>query len=226
MRNAKQVFQFAVTREWVKSNPLKSFRCAYKHPYRETLSQEEIFSLINCEFATSDLTEARDIFIFSCYTAFAYQEAYDLTPDCIITGMDKKKWAVIVRQKTGEKEMVPLLPPALAIIEKYKNDARCIANDKLLPVRSNQEYNRVLKRVAKIAGIKKHLNTHIARHTFATTITMENDVPIETISKIMGHTSIRTTQIYTKVSLKKLSNNMNELSAKLFPASNNKKVAN
>ena len=122
--------------------------------------------------------------------------------------------------------MVPLLPPALAIIEKYKNDARCIANDKLLPVRSNQEYNRVLKRVAKIAGIKKHLNTHIARHTFATTITMENDVPIETISKIMGHTSIRTTQIYTKVSLKKLSNNMNELSAKLFPASNNKKVAN
>lgn len=126
--------------------------------------------------------------------------------------MDRKKWAVIVRQKTGEKEMVPLLAPALEIIERYADDARCVANKKLLPVRSNQKYNKVLKRVEKFAGIKKHPTTHIARHTNTTTVTRENDVSIETNSKLMGHRSIMNTQIYSKISLEKISNNMSELS--------------
>jgi len=217
IRKIKQILEFAVMRDWIKKNPLKEFKCAYKNPFRETLTMDEIICLRDFDFAERHLSETRDIFIFSCFTGYAYQEVYELSPDCIVTGMDKNKWVVKIRQKTDEKEMVPLLPIALDLIEKYKADPRCIAKNKILPVHTNQAYNRELKNVAKAAGIKKHLTTHIARHTFATTVTLENDVPIESVSKMLGHRSIRTTQIYAKVSLKKLSNNMNELRSKLFP---------
>ena len=130
--------------------------------------------------------------------------------------MDGNKWANSQRQKTGMPELVPLLPPALGIIEKYENHPYCVANNKLLPILSNQKYNKALKQIAKFARIKKNLTTHIARHTFATTILLDNDVPLETTSKLLGHNSIRSTQIYAKVSLKKLSNNMNDLRNKLF----------
>ena len=215
IRKIKQILEFAVMRDWLKTNPLKEFKCAYKNPFRETLTMDEVIKLRDFKFKEKHLGETRDIFIFSCYTGFAYQEVYGLTADCIVIGMDKNKWVVKVREKTGERETLPLLPTALELMEKYKEDPRCLASNKLLPVHTNQAYNRELKNVAKTVGIKKHLTTHIARHTFATTVTLENDVPIESVSKMLGHRSIRTTQIYAKVSLKKLSNNMLELKKKL-----------
>lgn len=133
----------------------------------------------------------------------------------MITGIDREKWIVKNRVKTDSPERVPLLPIALEIVERYKNDPFCIHYKRLLPVNSNQRYNGYLKEIAAICGITKHLTTHTARHTFATTVTLENDVPIETVSQMLGHKNIRTTQIYAKITQRKISNNMKALRNRL-----------
>ena len=107
--------------------------------------------------------------------------------------------------------MVPLLPITEEIINKYKTHPYCQVNNLLLPVNSNQRYNSYLKEIAELCNINIELTSHRARHTFATTVTLENDVPIETVSKMLGHKNLRTTQIYAKVTRAKISNNMNEL---------------
>jgi len=226
LRFAKQVFKLGVGKKWLAENPLKDIKTPYRHPPREILNMNELKSLSTVYLPKKRLDEVRDVYVFSCYTGFAYIDAANLTPDNIVIGMDGNKWAKTQRQKTGMPELVPLLPPALDIIEKYKNHPYCVANNKLLPILSNQKYNKNLKEIAKFARIKKNLTTHIARHTFATTILLDNDVPLETTSKLLGHNSIRSTQIYAKVSLKKLSNNMNELRAKLFEVGQTKKLSN
>jgi len=121
-------------------------------------------------------------------------------------------------QKTGVEETVPLLPVALEIIKKYNDHPYCLAENKLLPVNSNFRYNAYLKELAVICGISKDLTTHTARHTFATTITRENDVPIETIGKMLGHKDLRSTQKYAKITKRKISNKMKSLENKLFNA--------
>ena len=129
--------------------------------------------------------------------------------------MDGNKWVIKDREKTKSPEQIPLLPIALEIIEKYRDHPVCIHRNCLLPVNSNQRYNGYLKEIADICGIKKHLTTHTARHTFATTVALEHDVPLETVSQMLGHKSIRTTQIYAKVTQRKVSNNMEELKKRL-----------
>jgi site-specific recombinase XerD len=139
-----------------------------------------------------------------------------LTKEHIYKGLDGSKWVSKARGKTNQRESVPLLPIAEEIIKKYQDDPYCIIKGKLLPVNSNQKYNAYLKEIADICGIKINLTTHTARHTFATTITLENDVPLETVSKMLGHKSIKTTQIYAKITQRKVSNNMQILRSKLF----------
>ncbi|HLG40127.1 MAG TPA: tyrosine-type recombinase/integrase [Chitinophagaceae bacterium] len=220
LRFAKQVFKLGVSKKWIDENPFKDIKTPYRHPTREILSMSELNTLASVYLPNKRLCEVRDAYVFSCYTGFAYVDASNLSPDNIVIGMDGNKWAKTQRQKTGMPELVPLLPPALEIIEKYKDHSYCVANNKLLPILSNQKYNKNLKEIAKFARIKKNLTTHIARHTFATTILLDNDVPLETTSKLLGHNSIRSTQIYAKVTLKKLSNNMSELRNKLFGTQN------
>ncbi|MBO9200238.1 MULTISPECIES: site-specific integrase [Niastella] len=215
IRIFKRILKFAVDQGWLAVHPLASFKCTYKEPPRERLTMEEVTAIYAKEIEMDRLGEVRDVFIFSCYTGFAYQDVFSLTPDDIITGIDGEKWIVKNRAKTSTPERVPLLPIALDILDKYKNHPWCINKNRLLPVNSNQCYNGYLKEIAIICGIKKHLTTHMARHTFATTITLEHDVPIETVSQLLGHKSIKTTQIYAKVSQKKVSQNMKALREKL-----------
>jgi integrase len=150
-----------------------------------------------------------------CYTGYAYEDAQGLSSECIFIGIDEGKWITKDRQKTDESECVPLLPVPLTIIEHYKDHPHCVAKGKLLPVRSNQRFNGYLKEIAAICGIAKELTTHSARHTFATTVTMENGVPMETVGKMLGHRSIRTTQRYARVTRRKISEEMSALRAKL-----------
>ena len=133
----------------------------------------------------------------------------------IVLGIDGSKWISTRREKTATKVRVPLLDAALRIIEKYKNHPRCVQTQKLLPVYSNQKMNQYIKEVTKKLEIEKHLTFHIARHTFATTVTLSNGVPIETVSKLLGHTKIATTQIYARVIERKVSDDMNILRDKL-----------
>ena len=155
------------------------------------------------------------MFVFSCYTGLAYIDVYELTPQNLSMGIDGGYWINTCRHKTNIPVRIPLLPKPLAIIEKYKNNPRVLASEKLLPVYSNQNLNAYLKEIADFCGIEKPLTFHIARHTFATTVTLTNGVPIETVSKLLGHTSIKTTQIYAKVIEQKVSDDMKMLKDKL-----------
>jgi integrase len=175
---------------------------------------------MNKKFATERLREVRDVFIFCCYTGFAYADLYNFEKNAVMIGLDGNYWLSTNRQKTGTKEKVPLLPIALEIIDRYKEHEYCVKYNKLLPVNSNQRYNNYLKELADVCCINKHLTSHIARHTFATTVTLANGVPIETVSAMLGHTSIRTTQIYAKVVESKMSADMELLKAKLFAVPN------
>lgn len=223
IKNLKTVMNMSVGLDWISSNPFMNFRCSYITPKREVLTQEEVDRIRFKEISIKRLAEVRDVFIFCCYTGFAYADIYEFEYDAIIKGIDGGSWLKTNRKKTGVKESVPLLPVALEIIEKYREHPYCLNKNRLLPVNSNQRYNGYLKEIADICGINKKITSHIARHTFATTITLSNGVPIETVSSMLGHSSIRTTQIYAKVIESKVSDDMNDLKNKLFQ---NKKLNN
>lgn len=218
IKQLKKIMRVCVDNEWMETNPFERFKCSYKEPERVVLTEEEIEQMLNTKFMNERLEEIRDVFIFCCYTGFAYGDVYKFKKHDISRGIDGELWIVTHRKKTGERESVPLLPIALDIIRKYEEHETCVKHDKLLPVRSNQVYNNYLKEVAAICGINKRLTSHIARHTFATTITLSNGVPIETVSKMLGHTKLATTQIYAKVLDKKVSEDMHQLRQKLFKA--------
>ena len=165
-------------------------------------------------FPTERLNQVRDIFLFSCYTGLAYADVKKLNRSEIGVGIDGEKWIFTKRQKTNTPSRIPLLPAAEKLSDKYKNHPQCIAGA-ILPVLSNQKMNAYLKEIADVCGINKNLTFHIARHTFATTITLTNGVPIETVSKMLGHTNLRTTQHYAKILDTKISEDMMLLRNKL-----------
>lgn len=215
IRILKRITKFASDQEWLKTNPVSQFRCSYHQPERDRLTMDEVMIIYKKEFSTVRLDQVRDVFVFCCFTGLSYTDVYNLTKLNIVIGIDGGKWIVKNREKTRNAERVPLLSIPLEIIEKYKDDFYCQSNNRLLPVNTNQCYNGYLKEIAIICKIDKHLTTHVARHTFATAVTLENDVPIETVSQMLGHKSIKTTQIYAKVTQKKMSINMKAVEKKL-----------
>ena len=161
------------------------------------------------------LRQVRDIFIFCCYTGLAYADVKKLTREEITTGIDGEKWIWTSRQKTDTTTRVPLLPRALAILDRYKEDPQCLNKGRLLPVLSNQKMNNYLKEISDACKITKKMTFHTARHTFATTVTLSNGVPIETVSKMLGHRNLKTTQHYAKILDLKVSEDMMKLRNKL-----------
>ena len=182
-----------------------------KEVVRQFLTQEEIQTVISKDFGNERLNQVRDIFVFSCYTGLGYIDAQRLKRADIGIGMDGEKWLFTKRKKTDSPTRVPLLPAVLEILDRYKMHPHCINKASLLPVPSNVKLNAYLKEVADICGINKHLTFHIARHTFATTVTLNNGVPIETVSQMLGHKSIKVTQLYAKILDKRVSNGMQVL---------------
>lgn len=215
IKNLKKVVQFAIDADWLAKHPFNQYKSLYVWRERDVLNQEEIDILMNAEIKIARLAEVRDVFIFCCYTGFAYIDTFNFERDAVLRGLDGEFWLKAHRQKTKVKESVPLLPIPLKIIERYRNHEYCVKYNKLLPINTNQRYNAYLKELADICGIKKNLTTHLARHTFATTITLSNGVPIETVSSMLGHKNIKTTQIYAKVVEKKVSEDMKSLREKL-----------
>ncbi|PKR80697.1 hypothetical protein CW751_07970 [Brumimicrobium salinarum] len=215
IRNLKKVMNMAVTNDWLAKNPFASFKCSNKKVHREILTEDELQLLTEKEFTIQRLEEVRDVFLFCCYTGYAFVDVEKLTPSNLVRNINGELWIYTNRQKTGATSNVPLLALALKIVQKYKENPYCEAKGRLLPVKSNQKMNAYLKEIADICGIKKKLTMHIARHTFATTITLSNGVPIETVSKLLGHTKLATTQIYAKVMEHKVSADMSSLNEKL-----------
>ena len=199
---------------WLIKDPFVNYKSKVKEVVREYLSEIEIEQLINKEFKSERLELVRDIFVFSCFTGLAYVDVKQLTLDNISIGIDGDKWIFKNRQKTDTTSKIPLLPTAQEIINKYSEHPVCKNEKRLLPILSNQKMNAYLKEIADVCEINKDLTFHIARHTFATTITLSNGVPIETVSKMLGHTNLKTTQHYAKILDKKISEDMMILKSK------------
>jgi site-specific recombinase XerD len=219
------VVNIALANDWLMKDPFLKFKGSIKEVERDFLSTEELQSIEDKKFTISRLDEVRDMFVFSCYTGLAYADIAKLSLNEIEIGIDKQKWIYTHREKTETKSNIPLLPKALEIIEKYKNHPECVISGKLLPLRSNQKMNAYLKEIAILCEITKNLTFHSARHTFATTVTLTNGVPIESVSSMLGHKNIRTTQIYAKVVEKKVSEDMKKLKSRLNKNSKMKAVA-
>lgn len=177
---------------------------------RGFLTDEEINIIMKKEFATPRLETVRDIFIFSCFCGLAYIDVANLTKENIVT-LNGKKWIMTRRKKTNVASNILLLEIPMMIIEKYKDKTK---DGKLLPILSNQKMNGYLKEIADLCGIKKRLTYHLARHTFAT-MTLSKGVPIESVSKMLGHTNVKTTQLYARITNKKIEQDMIRLSDNL-----------
>ena len=208
----RHIIREAIAKERLEHDPFAQWKGKYIRPERVKLTEEEIKIIRNKELHSNRLGEVRDVFIFCCYTGLAYIDAYNLREEHLIE-QDGKFYIQTYRQKTKSKCWIPLLSAALDILDRYEESVSRKIEGRLLPVKSNQKMNSYLKEIAAICGIEKKLTFHIARHTFATTITLANDVPIETVSEMLGHTNISTTQHYAKMIQKKVDRDMDKLSS-------------
>lgn len=194
------------------SDPFVNYKIHLEQVDRGFLTMEELKIIAEKEIKIKRLAQVRDIFLFSCFTGLAYIDVFNLMPEHIKPGPDGKMWIMTHRQKTNTMVTVPLLPIPLEILRKYEGKCK---NGKVLPMLSNQRLNSYLKELADICGINKRITFHLARHTFATTITLANGMPMETVSKLLGHTQIKTTQIYARITNEKLRRDMANLSSQL-----------
>lgn len=203
----------ALRNGWLQRDPFMGFNMALREVEREALTVKELERMTVKTFATERLSQVRDIFLFSCFTGLAYADLQKLKRSEI--SIDGGKWIFTRRQKTDTASRIPLLPVAQQILDKYLDHPLCLKNDKVLPILSNQKMNQYLKEIADACQIDKYLTFHIARHTFATTIRLSNGVPIETVSKMLGHRNLKTTQHYAKILDRKVSNDMQALKERL-----------
>ena len=211
LSNFKKIVIYCMKNGWLASNPFVGFKMVKKEVIREILTLDEIQVLSSKEFTVERVSNVRDVFLFCCYTGLAYADIKKLKRSEIVKGIDGEQWIFTARKKTETPSHIPLLAPALYLIAKYENCTIAASNNLVFPVLSNQKMNAYLKEIADMCGIQKSLTSHIARHTFATTITLSHGVPIETVSMMLGHKSLRTTQIYAKVMDQKVSEDMQRL---------------
>ena len=197
--------------EWLRKDPFIRWKPTFERTNREFLSDNELSNIESHEFISERLDRVRDLFVFSCYTGISYSDIMNLTKDHIHLGIDGNNWIITKRQKTNITVKVPILEKAQILINKYSSHPMTQVTESLFPLITNEKLNSYLKEVANFSGIKKNLTFHMARHTFATTVTLTNGVPIETVSKLLGHTKLATTQIYAKVIERKISDDMNNL---------------
>lgn len=212
VQRLRTVVNFAKNTGMLFADPFGNFKVKFERTDRGYLTMEEIMAIYHHTFPSRRLEQVRDLFIFSCFTALSYIDVCELQPDDISTGFDGNLWIIRKRHKTKVTASIRLLDIPIAILKKYKGK---LPDGKLLPVISNQRVNDYLKEIAAICGINKKLTFHMARHSCATSVLLANDVPIETVSKILGHTNIRTTQIYARITDRKVSKDMELLAQKL-----------
>ncbi len=215
IKNLKTVINFAVSRGYILNNPIQNYKAKLQRIEKEFLTEKEIHAIASKTFGIQRLDEARDVFIFCCYTGLSYSDSAKLSRQNIVIGLNGKKQIHIKRTKTDVAANIPLLPMALQIIDKYKNHEYCIYNNRLLPTKSNQKQNAYLKEIATLAECSKNLTTHTARHTFAT-LMLTKGASIESVSSMLGHTNIKTTQIYAKIIEEKVFNEMSKIADQLI----------
>jgi integrase len=219
----KELMDRAVAKGWVNNNMFAIFKCRYTDPHHDWLTMQELERLKDTDFKEEKLNIIRDVFLFSSFTGLSYQEVYTLKLSDIIIGIDGKKWISKNRQKTGGDETLPLLPLPLQLLDKYKDHPLCVRRGRLLPVPTNEHYNRCLKQISKIGQFNAILKTHKARYFFANEVAYNNGVPLKTVSKMLGHKSVKTTEVYVRANRQNISENMEMVEKKMFDEKGNLK---
>lgn len=212
IQRLRTVFKTAKDNGWVTADPFGGFKISMEETHREHLTIDELGVLVSKEMTSERLQRVKDIFVFSCFTGLAYTDVRGLKKSEVVMGNDGRLWIDTRRDKTKVAVYVPLLDIPRAILEKYADQT---SHDRLLSIPANQKVNDYLKEIAAICGIDKNLTFHIARHTFATTVTLENGVALETVQKMLGHKNIRTTQVYAKMTKRRIGMEMESLAGVL-----------
>lgn len=211
----RKMTNLAVKLGWLHKDPFIAYRLSFKRVEREFLSSQELDTIEKKQFKIERLQYVKDLFVFSSYTGLSYIDVMNLKPNNIRIGINRTNWIVTQREKTSTPVRIPILKQAQILIDKYKDHPRSVNKGTIFPNISNQKLNSYLKEIADLCEIDKNLTFHVARHTFATTVTLTNGVPIESVSKMLGHTDLKTTQIYAKVVEKKIATDMEALQEKL-----------
>ena len=208
-KNFKTICNYGIKMELIDKNPFNIYNGKLKIKDATFLSTEELNLIESKTFAVDRLEKVKNMFLFSCYTGYAPIDACNLTSSNLIQDSNGQYWIKTDRAKTGIRANVPVLPPTQKIIDKYKD-----SETGLIPKLSNQKMNAYLKEIADLCGIEKKLTWYVARHTFATTVTLGNGIKIENVSSMMGHTNIKQTQHYAKVLDSSVMDDMSKLMTK------------
>ena len=214
LQNFKKITKRAQHNGWLIQDPFATLKLTLKEVDRPYLTEVELLSIMEKTFPIERLAHVRDMFVFSCYTGLAYVDVHKLKRSELERSPNGKLWIRTRRQKTGVRAHIPLLDVAEQILDKYAQMDVPI-DAPVLPIISNQKMNAYLKEIADVCGIDKCLSFHVARHTFATTVTLMNGVPIESVSKMLGHKNIKSTQHYARVVDQKVGEDMERLALKL-----------
>jgi len=199
IKNFGKIIRYALNNDWIRINPFRNIKYKLDEVDKPFLNPEELNSVMNKKIIIPRIAQVRDVFIFCCFTGLAFIDVKSLSLKDLETGFDGKLWIRKQRHKSKQWAHIPLLPVAKQIIERYSLNPDCIRKGVLLPVLTNQKMNAYLKEVADLSGINKNLTTHCARHTFATTVTLANKISMESVSKMLGHSSIKMTQRYARI---------------------------
>ena len=211
MQRLKSIILIAKSNGWIKVDPFLSYKLHFEKSEREYLTEPELEAIMKKKFPIKRLETVRDIFVFSCFTGLAYVDVFNLRENNIRTTFDESLWIIGKRIKTGVSYRVPLLDVPMQIIDKYKE---ALPNDEILPMISNQKMNSYLKEIAAVCGVDKNLSFHLARHTAATVVFLANNVSIENVAKMLGHSSTKMTQHYAKVLDSSILRDMQQVEAK------------
>jgi site-specific recombinase XerD len=214
LKKIKKIMNQCIAKKFIERSPFIGFKMSVNETHKTFLNEPELLLIAEKQITIKRLEQVRDIFLFSCYTGLACCDVETLTKANVVIGVDGDRWIFTNRAKTNTASKIPLLPISNSIVNKYADHPVTSRSGRLLPVMSNQRMNSYLKELADLCGITKELTFHCARHTFATTVTLTNGVPIETVSKMLGHKSLKTTQHYAKIVDKKVSEDIRALKNK------------
>jgi len=215
IKNFGKIIRFALNNDWIRVNPFRNIKYRLEEVDKPYLNLEELNSLIKKHIPILRTAQVRDVFVFCCFTGLAFIDVKSLCFKDIEIGFDGNSWIKKQRHKSKQWQHVPLLPVAKQIIEKYSRHPECVRKGVLLPVLTNQKMNAYLKEVADLCGITKNLTTHCARHTFATTVTLANNISMESVSKMLGHSSLAMTKKYARILDSTIGKEMDQLAEKL-----------
>lgn len=207
MERLHKIVLLAKKRKWLRDDPFEDYEMHKTKPRRKKLDIDDLIKIESQKFYDPKIAYVQELFLFSCYTGLAYIDVMGLTPSDFVRNNDGELWLNRYRQKSAELSPVPLFRSALKILNRYWTPDKGM-NDKIFPYVSNQEANRNVKIIRATCGIFKEMTFHLARHTFATTVTLKNGVPMETVSKMLGHMKLSTTQIYAEVDEEKIAGDM------------------